>query len=122
MIKRLLFVLLLFSTISVALADQYLYVENPDPHKFEVIWKGPGPNCSETSGGYQTFGWIRHENGSGVYVIIRPLDLSQPRVCTVLLDGGFRPDTRCDDLGAGDTHWVTVKGNGYKPYRTWACG
>lgn len=125
MIKKFLIVLLLSSAATIACADEYLYVENPDPNKYEMTWYGPGPNCFETSGEYQTKGWIFHRGGDSIVVDL--IDKQSSSICIVGLATGVDGTTHfshyldCGDLiSTSNTHWITMKG--HKSYRTWACG
>lgn len=128
--KKVICFLLLLSSTAFAKEQAFVYVSNPSAHWHDtyVVWEGKGPDCTETTAKYDTFGWKYGLYDQPVRVSIMSRTSTAP-ICTIDIDdrlqGPFpRVRGNCyvihSNPGRGfDTSWITLYETA--PYRCQAC-
>lgn len=126
--RKFLCFLLLLSSAAFAQDQAFIYVSNPDPRQYNVIWVGPGPNCHENTSKYETYGWVYGLYSSPVRVVINSKATKSP-LCVIDIDADLKgPFPRVNgscyvihsNPGHGfDTSWITL--DEAAPYRSRAC-
>ncbi len=124
-------ILTIFSCLSLfsiaAYADYYLYIENPDPENFEIVYDYPEPNLIVNDGNGSRACWIIHDasrydhhyeptvsiiDKQSGYIVCSPAVATS--LCSIIEGKG------------NNTRWVSTSHKKDKTfaqaYKTWDCG